>query len=102
MTETLTAEEIAELRYFHASKSEYVPTLALKTATLHSLLAMASRLVEVESALEFLDNNGAFAKLAKPGAFIFALRPAAVLVVATDLGWTPPTQKPNDGGRDES
>lgn len=57
-----------------------------------ALLAMASRLVEVESALAHIQASG------HCGADIMS--PERIIAWATELGWTSPTQNPNDGGRD--
>lgn len=54
--------------------------------------AAASRLVEIESALAHIQASG------HCGADIMS--PERIIAWATELGWTSPTQNPNDGGRD--
>lgn len=52
----------------------------------------ASRLVELESALDYLHRECPMSTS--------DYEPGALLLLAKQLGWTSPTQKPNDGGRD--
>lgn len=110
----LTAEELAKLqavwdsnvneRWTHEAA---VSLGCLARPVLPALLAMASRLVEVESALEFLDEQAyacfSYLDPRKPtphdrdetehGDNFTA---SAFIELARELGWTSPTQKQGD------
>lgn len=83
----LTAEELEPLVSAYGRCCGLGTTVAINGPVLLRLLAMASRLVEVESALEFLERR------------TFPLRslvPEVLFQQAYEHGWTSPTQKQGD------
>lgn len=91
MTQSLSAEEIAELqRAWGESQvaNECSEELAeMLDDRFPALLAMASRLVELEGAIAFLNERGVWQNT----------RPAVIVQTAKDYGWPGPTT-PKKGG----
>lgn len=72
----------------HRAETDAEFAAAASPTAVLSLLAMASRLVEVESALEFFAERGWWSAVSRT--------PDEILTKARELGWTSPTQKQGD------
>ncbi len=92
---SLTADEIAELQLNITNRVfpvGYVQTVMFQAETASALLTMASRLIELESALAFLDGGEG-----KRGTHGSDMRADALIVLAKGLGWEPPSQVKGGG-----
>ena len=104
MTEALTIElSPHELEALQVVASSSHPAnkgwVAIRDTQLASLLAMAKRLLEIESALEFMreTERAVMAEwYRQPGEAEYTLCPETILKLATKRGWKPPTTKGTD------